>query len=502
MLGLARRPAQRSTPAHRAFSPGTIQVSDPALRARIELLGLTPEDLGRLRLWEEACQSRVNELVDVFYGKIYANNVTAPVMRQHSTVERQRPRIARFIASLVDGVVDDAYVRYRRELGVAHDRINLDAFSYIALYDVVRAQLLEAVREAGANEVELAAFSTSLYRVIQLDVALTIGAQNESLNARRMATRAQALERVGAVLARLAEKDLRDEWAGEAVEGFESLRDHINQTVATLRSSVAAIADATGTLNTAASTLDQTTTDTSDSARRTHAEAEEVLEITTGSQANIQTVAASTEELSASVQEISAQLLRSVEVVAQAAERAREVDGLMGDLRDASDDIGDVLQVISKFAEQTNLLALNATIEAARAGEAGKGFAVVAHEVKQLATQTAAATARIAESVGRVQERTDLTGRTMKEMAGIIHEVQDISQGIAAAMEEQSAATSEISRNVHVVAEGSGHVVQAVRRMGGSVAVTSDAAAHTLTAKEQILETVRLLNGLVEAFRV
>ena len=119
-----------------------------------------------------------------------------------------------------------------------------------------------------------------------------------------------------------------------------------------------------------------------------------------------------------------------------------------------------MVKVITSIAEQTNLLALNATIEAARAGEAGKGFAVVANEVKELAKETAKATEDISRKIDAIQGDTAEAVKAIKEIRGIIGQVNDIATTIASAVEEQTATTNEIGRNVAEAAQGDGDIAQ------------------------------------------
>jgi methyl-accepting chemotaxis protein len=170
--------------------------------------------------------------------------------------------------------------------------------------------------------------------------------------------------------------------------------------------------------------------------------------------ANVQTVAAATEELSASIAEISRQVGAAAQVSAAASDRTAETNAMVEGLAQAATRIGDVIGLINDIASQTNLLALNATIEAARAGEAGKGFAVVAGEVKTLANQTARATEEISTQIAAIQTETRRSVEAIHSIGTVIDQVRQISAGIAAAVEQQGAATHEIARNVQQAASG------------------------------------------------
>ncbi len=200
------------------------------------------------------------------------------------------------------------------------------------------------------------------------------------------------------------------------------------------------------------------------------------------SSANVQTVAAATEELAASIQEIGRQVTNQTAISATAVQEADRTNATMQSLVETANQIGAVVDLINSIAGQTNLLALNATIEAARAGEAGKGFAVVASEVKSLATQTARATEGIQAKVKEIQSATAEAQGAVSGIAGIIGRMSEISSAIAAAIEEQNAATAEISSNVAQAARGS-------EQVSTNIVGVTQAANETGSAANQVLST-------------
>ena len=164
--------------------------------------------------------------------------------------------------------------------------------------------------------------------------------------------------------------------------------------------------------------------------------------------AGVGSAAAAAEELTASIDEIASHMEQSAAASRQAVDETKVTNGVVRELSQAAQKVGDIVNLISDIAAQTNLLALNATIEAARAGEAGKGFAVVAQEVKSLATQTAKATGDISAQIAAIQNSTGATVDAIGRIGGQIEEMNAISTSIASAVEEQSAATKEIARSV------------------------------------------------------
>lgn len=191
--------------------------------------------------------------------------------------------------------------------------------------------------------------------------------------------------------------------------------------------------------------------------------------------ANVQAVASAAEELVASVREISRRVDEAARITNDAVDLGRKTNDIVGGLATSAERIGQVVSLITTIASQTNLLALNATIEAARAGEAGKGFAVVASEVKTLASQTAKATAEIAAQIGTVQAGTTSAVGAIHEITTVINSINDISAGIAAAIEEQGAVTQEISSNMLTASNG----VQGVTDTMAAIVRATEAATES-----------------------
>jgi len=180
---------------------------------------------------------------------------------------------------------------------------------------------------------------------------------------------------------------------------------------------------------------------------------------------NLQTVAAAAEEYSLSIKEISRQVDMSNKQSDKASEEALSAKETIDDLKESSINIGEVIKMINVIAGQTNLLALNATIEAARAGDAGKGFAVVASEVKSLATQTADATGSIDAQISEIQEKITHSVTGVEDISNIISDLNEISDSISSATQEQLSATHEISQNVQEASLGTKEVSQHIQQV-------------------------------------
>jgi methyl-accepting chemotaxis protein len=201
---------------------------------------------------------------------------------------------------------------------------------------------------------------------------------------------------------------------------------------------------------------------------------------------NVQSVASATEEMASSVNEISRQVQESASIANQAVEQARKTNDRVGELAQAAARIGDVVELINTIAGQTNLLALNATIEAARAGDAGRGFAVVASEVKALAQQTAKATGEISMQINGIQAATQESVNAIKEIGTTIGRMSEISSTIASAVEEQGAATQEISRNVQQASQGTTQVTSHITDVQRGASETGTASSQVLSAAQSL----------------
>ena len=211
--------------------------------------------------------------------------------------------------------------------------------------------------------------------------------------------------------------------------------------------------------------------------------------------ANVQSVASASEEMTSSVSEIGRQVQESARIANDAVAQADKTNGKVSALAAAANKIGDVVNLINTIAEQTNLLALNATIEAARAGEAGRGFAVVASEVKSLAEQTAKATGEIGEQIKGIQLATTDSVDAIKNIGGTIVKISEISAAIAAAVEEQGAATQEITRNVQQAAQGTTQVASNIVDVQRGSSETGAASSQVLSSAQSLsVESVRLKN--------
>ena len=254
-----------------------------------------------------------------------------------------------------------------------------------------------------------------------------------------------------------------------------------------------AVQSASGTMKTTADGMATTAEETSRRSTAVAAAADEAS-------VNVQTVSAAAEELSNSISEISRQVQQSAEVAGSAVTDAHRADEMVQGLATAAQKIGEVVDLITDIADKTNLLALNATIEAARAGEAGKGFAVVASEVKILATQTAKATEEIGNQIGGIQSATQASVQAIQGISQTISEINEISSAIAAAVEEQGAATQEIARNVDQASAGTSDVTVNITSVNSAATETGQTATEVLAAADNLSKQSEQLSATVTRF--
>ncbi len=248
----------------------------------------------------------------------------------------------------------------------------------------------------------------------------------------------------------------------------------------------AQIGDALKALLDAATQMRSTSDEMSAISQKTNGQVTSAAKASEEASFNVQTVAASSEELSASISDISRQVAHAAGIAGRAVDETKQTDGTVQGLAESAERIGEVVKLINDIAGQTNLLALNATIEAARAGEAGKGFAVVASEVKSLANQTAKATEEISAQIAAVQKVARDAMDAIKGIGNTIGEVSAVATSIASAVEEQGAATQEITRNTQEAARRTKDASANITGVTAGANATGSAAQNVKSAAETL----------------
>jgi methyl-accepting chemotaxis protein len=281
---------------------------------------------------------------------------------------------------------------------------------------------------------------------------------------------------------------------GDLTAAINKMKNGLRTVIQSMANNAQLVASSSAELSTTSQQMSANAEETSSQANLVSSAGEQVNQ-------NLQTVATGSEEMSASIKEIAKNATQAAKVATEAVSVAERTTTTVGKLGESSAEIGQVVKVITSIAQQTNLLALNATIEAARAGEAGKGFAVVANEVKELAKQTAKATEDITLKIEAIQGDTKNAVEAIGMISSVIVQINDISNTIATAVEEQNATTNEMSRNVTEAARGAGEISRNIAGVAQAAQSTSHGAGDSQKAALQLANMSTELRELVGQFK-
>jgi len=449
---------------------------------------------------------------------------TAPEQRQlietvRTAVKSRREASAKVFELTSAGKVDEAFA-YSRNVAAKHRQtaieavgkliaINTDAMRAARDENVATADYTRLLLVIGAIVGLLLAFAIlgwiaygqiarPLWRMTlemkklaggDLDISIVGASRTDEIGG---LAKSLAIFKDNAVTARRLEAEQREEHARKetrqrAIEGYIATFD-------------IQVSEALHALSAASAEMHATAGSMTATAEETSRQATAVANASTVASSNVQTVAVATEELHASISEISRQVGESTRIASQAVEQVARSEVTVTELANAANRIGEVVALINTIAAQTNLLALNATIEAARAGEAGKGFAVVASEVKNLATQTARATDGITAQVSAIQGSTHEAVDTIKGIGQIIDKMSGIATTVAAAVEQQGAATAEIARNIQQAAAGTQHVSQNIAGVSTAANQSGETASDVLQSSDSLAAESEALSNEVGRF--
>ncbi len=282
---------------------------------------------------------------------------------------------------------------------------------------------------------------------------------------------------------------------GQMGEGLAAFLENLRSSMTLIAQNAQALSASSEELTAISQQMAGNSDETATQANIVSAASEEVSK-------NVGVVATGSEEMLASIREISKSANDAARIARSAVTVADSTNETISKLGDSSVEIGKVIKVITSIAQQTNLLALNATIEAARAGEAGKGFAVVANEVKELAKETAKATEEISQKIEAIQSDTKGAVKAIGEIGAVINQINDISNTIASAVEEQTATTNEIGRNLTEAAKGTTEIARNITGVAAAAQSTTQGASDTQSAARALSEMASNLQQLVSKFKV
>jgi methyl-accepting chemotaxis protein len=356
-----------------------------------------------------------------------------------------------------------------------------------------QADAQASTREA-AETVADARQAILLFLVLGLVAGLGLASYVARLITKPLRTVSDVLEGVAqGDLTRTANIDSKDE-VGTMARALDVATENMRQAVQAMAGSATTLSSSSEELSAVNNQIAANAEETSAQSGVVSVAAEQVSR-------NVQTVATGAEEMGASIREIAQNADEAARVAASAMTVAQTTNATVAKLGTSSAEIGNVVKVITSIAEQTNLLALNATIEAARAGEAGKGFAVVANEVKDLAQETAKATEDIGRRVEAIQSDTRAAVEAIGEVSAIIGRINDFQTTIASAVEEQTATTNEMSRNVAEAATGSTEIASNISGVASAAQTTSSGVTQSQAAANELARLATELQQLVNQFR-
>jgi len=455
----------------------------------------------------DAAVSRDTKVADGFIAKIPAEDATfdqaigayakTAIAARASDVAAVRDAITQYRQIRDQQLVPAAQNHDYDTFAAIRDKQTLPVFTKLtaALTSLINAETAAA---GAANNASARTASGARRNVIILLVAgLLLGTAFALYMARLIVT---PVGRVAQVLTALAGGDLtrsagvvsRDE-IGVMAHALDNATTRLRATMGTVGQSSVSLADAAAGLAESSNRIAAGADRTNEQANSASAAAEQVS-------TNVQTVAAASEQMGTSIREIATSSGDAARVAHEAVGVAKNANAVIGQLGQASSEIGAVVKVITSIAEQTNLLALNATIEAARAGDAGKGFAVVAGEVKDLALETAKATGDISQRVEAIQGNTDAAVQAILRIAEVIEEISEYTTTIASAVEEQTSVTSEISRNITEAAAGSNAIAGNITGVATVVEESRVDVAATREAAQELAGMSARLRDEVSQF--
>jgi methyl-accepting chemotaxis protein len=501
---ILRSPA--ALPHQAEFSFGNI-----TLQAKINgVFGTGNALLGYIVNWEdvsqrqriEAEQSRLASmlenaptnvlLADRDLKIIYVNPASLTTLRK---LERHLPvKPENALGSSIDVFHKDP--AYQRKI-LSNDK-NLPVRAKIAIGPEIADLLVTAIYDQNKNYLGPMVTWELITEKLETERKVQEATERERRQAEELRTK---VEGILEVVNSASRGDLTREILVKGADSIGQMGEGLSKFLSNLRQSVSSIAEMAQTLASASRQLTAVSEQMASNAEETAAQANVASAAAEQVSTNVNTVATGADEMGASIREIAKNANEAARVATSAVKVAEKTNETVAKLGESSAEIGNVIKVITSIAQQTNLLALNATIEAARAGEAGKGFAVVANEVKELAKQTAKATEDISRKIEAIQADTKGAVDAIGQIGKIINQINDIQNAIAGAVEEQTATTGEISRNVAEAAKGSSEIAQNITGVAQAARSTTEGASNTKDSADGLSKMASELQRLVGQFK-
>ena len=481
--------ARKAEPAERSYPTGRLTVTDPEVRKRFEFLQVTPTDLGVIQSWEPQCKAACDTMIDDFYGHISKTREVQSIIEKHTSVDRQRPLVTKYLLAMFTGTIDDQYVAYRRHVGAVHERINLDSNWYVAMYEVIREHMLQAVERGGATLAEYRRFQRAFDRVLQADIAIVItaltNARQERVEQLLKGEAMRFLDEISSALERLSKGDLSVRVTGTYTERNAEVQANFNAAVVELAATMREVTQSSDEILDTAAALRESSGVLADGASSQAASLEEVA-------ASLQELTSMTQTSAAHAAEARAIAEQSRTNAADGVKGMHQLTEAIGRIKEGADSTARIIKTIDEIAFQTNLLALNAAVEAARAGDAGRGFAVVAGEVRSLALRSADAarnTAQLIESsVSAAAAGVTLNAQVLDKLATIAQQADRVSSVIgevAAASVQQDQGVSQIAiaiEQINVVTQSVAANAEESSSASVELRERAEHLAHTVSA--------------------
>ncbi|TYP83772.1 methyl-accepting chemotaxis protein [Blastococcus xanthinilyticus] len=461
--------------------------------ARTSIPGLRPEAVAQYQSRATEVQARVEELTALVDGEPLGAESRAAFDRFEPAMNAYFTKLGEIITVLQSG--DPAQMAQLENAGDELDAAEIEAIS--ALTEAADAQ--SAFADSIAEDAAAAAEDARTLTFVVIAIGLVVSVGLAVLVARSII---RPVQRISEVLDQVADGDLSVRVGPTGGAELARVSASVDRTLDAIGNVLVLVNDSSTRLAAASQQLNSAAEGIATNARTAAGQADDVVASAGAVASSVDTVATGSSQMESAIREISQNASEASRVAGQAVSVAENTTKTVGKLGDSSQEIATVIKLINGIAEQTNLLALNATIEAARAGEAGKGFAVVASEVKELAQETARATEDISKRVEAIQADTAGAVDAISQISSVIGEINDFQATIAAAVEEQTATTNEMNRNVAEAASGTQGIAAAISGLAAGTQETNQRVADAQSAAGELARMSGELQQAVARFTV